>query len=193
MAPSPKPIITCQNSMAGMVTMTPPASEKAGEMPISTAAAREPTTTDNHDAVKTDEANHRVLLDFRVSSFTMKKLREPITAMLNMLAPNAIMPPSAKKNACINRTMVILSIAAQGPKRTARKVPPTRCPLVPYTIGKFIIWAAKTKALEIASMATKDCGYSDLTFFHDHARNAIDTANIVTAVAGLMNPSGMCT
>ena len=44
----------------------------------------------------------------------------------------------------------MLSMAGYGPRSMARKVPPTRCPLVPKAMGKFIIWAAKTKALEIA-------------------------------------------
>jgi hypothetical protein len=37
----------------------------------------------------------------------------------------------AKKIACIRSTMVMLSMAAGGPSKVARKVPPTRCPLVP--------------------------------------------------------------
>jgi hypothetical protein len=102
------------------------------------------------------EANLRVLWDFRVSIFTMKKLNPPITAMLNTLAPKVVIPPSAKNNACISNTTVMLNIPANGPSNTARKVPPTRCPLVPKAIGKFIIWAAKTKALEIASIDVKD-------------------------------------
>jgi hypothetical protein len=112
MAPSPKPIKTCQDNIAGMVTIIPPASAKAGEMPISTAHAKDPITTDNHEAMKTEEANLLRLLEFLVNSFTKKKLKAPMTAMLNTFAPNATKPPSAKKNACIIKTMVMLSIAA---------------------------------------------------------------------------------
>ncbi len=73
--------------------------------------------------------------------------------MLNMFMPNATIPPSAKKRACIPKTKVMLNMAAYGPNNTARNVPPTKCPLVPKVIGKFIICAAKTNALEIASNA----------------------------------------
>jgi len=73
-------------------------------------------------------------------------------AMLNRLAPKVEIPPSTKITACIKTTMVMLRIAAYGPNKTARKVPPTRCPLAPAKIGKLIIWAAKTKALETANM-----------------------------------------
>src|SRR3990172_3801358 len=112
--------------------------------------------------------------------------------MLNTFAPNAIKPPSAKKTACINNTIVMLSIPAQGPKRTARKVPPTKCPLVPRIIGKLIICAAKTNALEIASKGAKDLGYSALTFFQENARKNMDIPNITAAVVGVMKPSGTC-
>src|SRR3990172_11584519 len=151
--------------MTGIATMIPPASAKTGEKPIYKAAAKEPRTTESHDARKTLETNLLWLVEFRFISFTKKKLNAPTIAMLNTLAPNAIKPPSAKKTACIKRTIVMLSIPAHGPKRIAKKVPPTKCPLVPRIIGKFIICAAKTKALEIASKGAKDLGYSALTFF----------------------------
>ena len=173
--------------------MIPPASAKTGETPICKAATKEPTTTESQDARKTLETNLLWLVDFRFISFTKKKLDAPIIAMLNTLAPNAIKPPSAKKTACINSTIVMLSIPAHGPKRIARKVPPTKCPLVPKIIGKLIICAAKTNALEIASKGAKDFGYSARTFFQENARKTIDIPNITAAVVGVTNPSGMCT
>ena len=71
--------------------------------------------------------------------------------MLKTFAPNVNNPLSAKISACIIRTIVIPNIAIYGPRSTDKKFPPTRCPLVPYRIGKLIIWAAKTKALETAN------------------------------------------
>jgi hypothetical protein len=178
--------------MAGTTTAIPPASAKTGEMPICKAAVKEPSTTESHEARKTLEANLLGLEELRLSSFTRKKLRAPIIAMLNTLAPNAIKPPSPNKNACINSTIVMLNIPAYGPRRTETKVPPTKCPLVPRMIGKLIICAANTKALEIASNGAKERGYSALTFFQDHARKTSEIPNIVAAVAGVMKASGMC-
>jgi len=88
----------------------------------------------------------------------------------------------------------MLSIAAYGPNRMARNVPPTRCPLVPNIIGKLIICATNTNALEIASKAVIEREYVAFAFLQDQARNAMDTIHIATAVAGLliMSPSGMC-
>ena len=117
--------------------------------------------------------------------------------MLNMFMPNATIPPSAKKSACIPKTKVILNIAAYGPKSTARKVPPTKCPLEPKTIGKLIICAAKTNALEIANRAVIERVYVCWAFFQDQARIPIDRNHIMMAktieVLLNINPSEMCT
>jgi len=90
----------------------------------------------------------------------------------------------------------MLSIAAYGPSSTARKVPPTRCPLVPNAIGKLIICAANTNALDIASKAVMEREYVAFAFFHDHARKARETIHIATAAAIegalVISPSGMC-
>lgn len=47
------PMIVCQKSMAGTVTIKPPADAKIGETPICTAHAKAPKTIENHDAVNT--------------------------------------------------------------------------------------------------------------------------------------------
>jgi hypothetical protein len=116
--------------------------------------------------------------------------------MLNMFIPNATIPPSAKKSAYIPKTKVILKMAAYGPNSTARKVPPIKCPLVPKSIGKFIICAANTNALEIASRAVIERVYVSCAFFHDHARIPIDRNHIMMAktseVLLKINPSDMC-
>ena len=64
-----------------------------------------------------------------------------------MLQPRASSPPSAKKSAWTVRTEAITRKAACGPRRTARIIPPPRCPLDPVPgIVKLIICAAKMKA-----------------------------------------------
>jgi hypothetical protein len=147
---------------------------------------------ESHDATKTLKKNLLLLLDSRVKDLTKKKLNPPITAMLKTFAPNVDKPPSAKISACIIKTIVMPSIAMYGPRSTARKVPPTRCPLVPYKIGKFIIWAAKIKALETASMGVTELEYVCFAFFHDRTRNPTDSVYINTQIVRLRNPSGMC-
>jgi len=129
-------------------------SAKAGL--ISKAATKAPAITESHDATKTHGMKRLLPEEPLVNSLIRKKLNPPITAMLNAFMPNASMPPSAKKNACINKTIVMLSMAAYGPSSTARKVPPTRWPLVPKAIGKLIICAANTKALDMASKAVME-------------------------------------
>jgi hypothetical protein len=106
--------------------------------------------TEVQEAMKTLVVNHFWLEVFLVRSFMRKKLKPPIIAILKRFIPNATIPPSAKKTACIVKTRLMLKIAAYGPRRTAKNVPPTKCPLDPKIIGKLIICAANTKALEIA-------------------------------------------
>jgi len=64
-----------------------------------------------------------------------------------MLQPRASRPPSAKKRAWTVNTEAMTRKAACGPRRTARIIPPPRCPLEPVPgIVKLIIWEAKMKA-----------------------------------------------
>ena len=64
-----------------------------------------------------------------------------------MLHPSASSPPSAKKSAWTVNTEAMTRKAACGPRRTARIIPPPRCPLDPVPgIVKLIIWEAKMKA-----------------------------------------------
>ena len=110
--------------------------------------------------------------------------------------PKATIPPSAKNNACIPNTKVMLKIAAYGPKSTARNVPPTKCPLVPKAIGKFIIYAANTNALNIANNAVIERVYVCCAFFQDHAKMPIEIIHIIIAktieVLLKISPSEMC-
>jgi len=52
-AASPMPMIMCQKSMAGTVTITPPADANTGETPICIAHAKAPKTIEDDDAVNT--------------------------------------------------------------------------------------------------------------------------------------------
>lgn len=109
-----------------------------------------------------------------------------------MLAPKVKIPPSAKKMAWIKSTIDMLMTAAWGPSNTARKVPPTRCPEVPYTIGKFSIWATKTKALETAMMGTSERENVLLAPLQAHVKKTNDTTYIRTQRYGSRKPSGIC-
>ena len=116
--------------------------------------------------------------------------------MLKRFMPNATMPPSAKNRACMLKTRVMLKIAANGPSSTARKVPPIKCPLVPKAIGKLIICAANTNALDIANRAVIEREYVCCAFFQDHAKMPTDIIHIAIAkmieVLFRINPSDMC-
>ena len=83
---------------------------------------------------------------------------------------------------------------ACGPNIIASSTAPTICPLVPGIAGnwKFIICAAKTKALETDNRGVKDREYVALVFLQDQTRNAIETAYIKAQIAGLKKPSGIC-
>ena len=59
-------------------------------------------------------------------------------------------------------------------------------------IGKFIICAAKTKALDIARRGATDVEYVFFTFLQAHTRNPIEAAYISMQIVMLKNPSGMC-
>jgi hypothetical protein len=78
------------------------------------------------------------------------------------------------------------------PSNIPRNVPPTRCPLLPIAIGKFIICAAKTKALEIDRIAANECVYVALAFFLEINNRMMAAANVIIAIDGSMNPSLMC-
>ena len=67
-------------------------------------------------------------------------------AMLKQLAPKERMPPSPKSRAWMRRATEIEMQAAQGPRRTAMRVPPTACPVVPPGRGTLNIMMRKEKA-----------------------------------------------
>lgn len=52
-AASPMPIIRCQKSMAGTVTINPPAEANVEETPICIAHAKAPRIIEDHDAINT--------------------------------------------------------------------------------------------------------------------------------------------
>jgi hypothetical protein len=65
--------------------------------------------------------------------------------MLKQFAPKERMPPSPKSRAWMRRAMVIEIQAAWGPRRAARRVPPTACPVVPPGRGTLNIIRRKEK------------------------------------------------
>ncbi len=76
-------------------------------------------------------------------------------AMLNVLMPRAVSPPSAKMSACTTTTTVTTSSPSDGPSSTAARAPPRRWPDVPEATGKFTIWAAKTNAADTPARGTR--------------------------------------
>ena len=72
--------------------------------------------------------------------------REVIIAILRTFIPKALNPPSANSKDWITTTIEIQIIPRLGPKPITAKAPPSKWPLVPAAIGKFIIWRTKIKA-----------------------------------------------
>lgn len=68
---SPKPITTCQNSIAGIVTSIPPAFANIGENPISKPQTNAPPM-ESHDAANTLKKNLLRLLDSCANTLTTK-------------------------------------------------------------------------------------------------------------------------
>ena len=71
--------------------------------------------------------------------------------IVSIFAPQVAQAPSPNSTACAASTTPITSVAAQGPSRIAAAAAPTRCPDVPWSTGKLIIWAAKMAAPARAS------------------------------------------
>src|SRR5262245_26853502 len=112
--------------------------------------------------------------------------------MLKMLAPRASRPPSAKSKHCSVRTAVITSTAPLGPRSTLASTPPTRWPEVPPAIGKFTIWAAKTKAAVTPSRGTFRGGSCVRAWRTAVATPTAARLVVTTSVLASRNPSGMC-
>ena len=70
----------------------------------------------------------------------------PTIAMLKMLAPKVVSPPSWNIKHCTIKTKLKTIAPTYGPKVTEANAPPKKCPEVPPRTGKFNICAAKIKA-----------------------------------------------
>lgn len=86
----------------------------------------------------------------------------------------------------------MISVAAQGPRRTAASVPPSKCPLTPAATGKFAICAANTKAAMIPMAGGSRCPPRRAS-----KRAATITVSNTSAASGkltrrLKSPSGAC-
>src|SRR5660398_277973 len=113
-------------------------------------------------------------------------------ATLRILAPRAVIPPSAMARACTTRTTDMTITAAQGPSSTAANIAPRRWPLVPAATGKLSICAAKTKAPVTPRRGTVRSPRSLSVRRTASARAPSETAPVAAAVVVSMNPSGMC-
>src|SRR3954452_12420346 len=116
----------------------------------------------------------------------------PITPMLRMLAPSAVIPPSAKTNACTPSTTASVRHARHGPSMIAASAAPRKWPLVPPATGKLSIWAAKMNAAVTPSSGTRRSSRSVLAFLSPTpTATAAGTAH-ASATSVVRNPSGMC-
>ena len=112
--------------------------------------------------------------------------------MFRQLAKIASMPPSPKKRACSINAVLTAITAAQGPKTTAMRVPPTPCAVVPPGTGTLNIMTVKLSAEKIASSGTVRLSRTFLTrcVASPHT-GTVGTARAM-ATAGARYPSGMC-
>ena len=190
--PSPMPMTTCTPIIAAATVPTdaapfPPSAYsrvniRAASGGASPAAIPDATVTP---------------LFVRGSTFlTTRKMayppKAPTIAMLMMLRPSALTPPSAKRRHCTVSTTETHSVPTHGPTSTAARTPPSKWPLVPLATGKFSICTANTNAA--VRPASGICLSSIVweAFFRHTARPATATAPPATDVGPSMKPSGMC-
>ena len=112
--------------------------------------------------------------------------------MLRMLAPSAVIPPSANTNACATSTTDIARQAIHGPSRIAASAAPRKCPLVPPATGKLSICTAKMNAAVTPSSGTRRSSSSTLARLSPTPTAAAAGIAHATATSVDRNPSGMC-
>src|SRR5665648_471083 len=83
-------------------------------------------------------------------------------------------------------------MAAQGPRRIAKSVPPTACAVVPSGIGTLNIIIVKEKAAPIESNGMFLAFSVPDAFLADAIAKAPLTIPRITSVCGLRYPSGIC-
>lgn len=106
-----------------------------------------------------------------------------MAAILRILQPRAISPPSAKIRHWMIRTEVRVMKAAQGPNSAANRTPPMIWPDEPVPgMEKLIIWAANMNAPKTPIMGTRS------------SRRIVETLREATTTrAAAMTPAVMAT
>lgn len=108
-----------------------------------------------------------------------------MNAILKVLTPNEISPPSPKKSACINSATLKERQAAKGPTNTAIKVAPTACPVVPPGIGILNIISKNENAAKTPMTGIFFVERSFLIFLVAQAQTGIIEVPITAQVDGL--------
>ena len=192
MIPSPNPINKCVEIIA--TRTLPRGTETVPPIAYSRTNAIEENTTDNSPA--TTEPLIRETLVSPNTFFQKVILNQPVKdvtiAILRTFTPRALSPPSAKRRDWITTTIDIQITPRLGPSTITASAQPSKCPLVPAAIGKFIIWSTKIKAdiipvKAINLSATKFL--ADLTYAHNVPRLITPEAAETWA---FINPSGTC-
>ena len=103
----------------------------------------------------------RIPVFFKRSLYRKKPRYGNINAILKQFAPNARIPPSPKRRACISRAIETAMHPAAGlPVSMAIRVPPTACPVVPPGSGTLNIIPRNEKAAPIPRSGIFDFGIS---------------------------------
>ena len=102
------------------------------------------------------------------------------------------MPPSAKKNACVEMTTAMTRQASHGPSSTAARAAPRKWPLVPPATGKLSICAAKMNAAVTPSSGMRRSSSRPFVLRTATASTATVGTQHAAATPVLRNPSGMC-
>ena len=140
--PSPMPIRVWTPTMAARTV--PIGAPPVPPMAYSSTKAAAASTTEMPAAIP-DAATTEVLVAGRTRRSRRKVAQPPntpTTAMLVMLSPSAVSPPSANR-LWTTRTTATQMQPAHGPTSTAARTPPSRWPLVPAATGKLSICTAK--------------------------------------------------
>ena len=124
---------------------------------------------------------------FFINSLYKKNPRYGNTnAILKQFAPNARIPPSPKRSACINSAMETdIHPAAGLPVKIAIRVPPTACPVVPPGSGTLNIIPKNEKAAHMPRSGIFDFGISVFILLMENPHTGSMAAVITAHVDGL--------
>lgn len=110
-----------------------------------------------------------------------------------MFAPNAVIPPSPKNNACNTNTIDNTMIAAYGLQNIiATNAAPNKCPLDPNGTGRLKDCIANIPAASTANSGTYFSSRLSLLHFMERYKNIIAIMYSIAQSGIDIKPSGMC-